>query len=74
MSTTSTTSRGNPTTFPEEYQFDGTNYIAFRDRVLIAAELRGADGYLDGSIPRPEQPGGDAKPAASTTAPATATE
>ncbi|KAG6822013.1 hypothetical protein H0H92_015666, partial [Tricholoma furcatifolium] len=33
---------------------------------MIAAQLRGADGYLDGSIERPEQPDGGAKPVVTT--------
>ncbi|KAG6826764.1 hypothetical protein H0H87_006383 [Tephrocybe sp. NHM501043] len=44
------TAGGNPPIFPDDCQFDGTNHIAFRDRVLIAASLQGAYGYLDGSI------------------------
>ncbi|KAG6838143.1 hypothetical protein C0991_001532 [Blastosporella zonata] len=46
-------SNHNPPTFPDDLQFDGTNYIAFRDRVLIAAQLRGAEGYLTGAITKP---------------------
>ncbi|KAG6895472.1 hypothetical protein C0993_009530, partial [Termitomyces sp. T159_Od127] len=43
----------NPPTFPDEFLFDGTNYVMFRDQVLLAARLKGAEGYLDGTIPAP---------------------
>ena len=53
----------NPPTFPEEAHFDGTNFAAFRDRVLIAARTRGARGYLDGTItdPRTAKKSGEQK-------------
>ncbi|KAG6807209.1 hypothetical protein H0H92_008400 [Tricholoma furcatifolium] len=56
MSSNTTAQGGGPPTFPDDCQFDGTNYLAFRDRVLLAASLRGAEGYLDGSIEKPESP------------------
>ncbi|KAF5375858.1 hypothetical protein D9615_008280 [Tricholomella constricta] len=43
----------NPPNFPEDQQFDGTNYVNFKSRVLIAARGRGARGYLDGTIAKP---------------------
>ncbi|KAG6871886.1 hypothetical protein C0995_015409 [Termitomyces sp. Mi166 len=49
-----TTNSGyNPPMFTEELHFDGTNYITFRDRVLLAACSCGAHGYLEGTIPKP---------------------
>ena len=53
MTSTTLGGNSNPPTFPEEFLFDGTNYIMFRDRVLLAAKLRGAEGYLDGTIGTP---------------------
>ena len=50
----SSTNSSNPPTFPEEVHFDGTNYLTFKSRVLIAARARGAQGYLDGSIIKPK--------------------
>lgn len=44
----------NPPNFPEESHFDGTNYSTFKNRVLIAARARGARGYLDGTIKKPD--------------------
>ena len=52
-STTSSGGNSNPPTFPEEFLFDGTNYIMFRDQVLLAARLRGTKGYLNGTIETP---------------------
>ena len=52
-STTSSGGNSNPPTFPEEFLFDRTNYTMFRDRVLLAARLKGAKGYLDGTIEAP---------------------
>ncbi|KAG6867570.1 hypothetical protein C0993_001072 [Termitomyces sp. T159_Od127] len=40
----------NPPTFPEESQFDETNFASFQDSVLIAACTRGTRGYLDGTV------------------------
>ncbi|KAG5719221.1 hypothetical protein E4T56_gene13428 [Termitomyces sp. T112] len=48
------TNSSNPPNFPEDTHFDGTNYITFRNRVMIAARARGARGYLDGTIKKPE--------------------
>ncbi|KAG6862453.1 hypothetical protein C0991_011519 [Blastosporella zonata] len=47
------TSNNLPPTFPDDQQFDGDNYIAFRDRALLAARARGALGYLNGTITKP---------------------
>ncbi|KNZ73534.1 hypothetical protein J132_01341 [Termitomyces sp. J132] len=68
----STTNLGgsNPPIFPDDCQFDGTNYTLFRDRVVIAVQLKGADGYLGGSILAPHS---ETKPSP-TASPATATE
>ena len=44
----------NPPNFPEEAHFDGMNYATFKNRVMIAARARGARGYLDGTIGKPE--------------------
>ncbi|KAG6883555.1 hypothetical protein C0992_008493, partial [Termitomyces sp. T32_za158] len=56
------TSSSNPPIFPEELQFNGTNYVNFKSRVLIAARAHGAKGYLDGMIKRPEDPPADTPP------------
>ncbi|KAG6860961.1 hypothetical protein C0991_011754, partial [Blastosporella zonata] len=47
------TSNNLPPTFPDDQQFDGDNYIAFRDRALLAARARGALNYLNGKITQP---------------------
>ncbi|KAG5332576.1 hypothetical protein C0989_006837 [Termitomyces sp. Mn162] len=60
----------NPPIFPDDCQFDGTNYTLFRDQVVIAAQLKGADGYLGGSTLAPHL---ETKPSP-TASPATATE
>ncbi|KAG6807776.1 hypothetical protein H0H92_006426 [Tricholoma furcatifolium] len=69
MSNNVTTHGRGPPTFPDECQFDGTNYLSFRDRVILAASLRGAEGYLDGTIekPDPEKPAQTPSPGAPTT-------
>ncbi|KAG6838398.1 hypothetical protein C0991_011919, partial [Blastosporella zonata] len=50
------TSNNLPPTFPDDQQFDGDNYIAFRDRALLAARARGALNYLNGTITKPSPP------------------
>ncbi|KAG6808660.1 hypothetical protein H0H92_003355, partial [Tricholoma furcatifolium] len=62
----------NPPNFPEDAHFDGNNYTTFKNRVLIAARARGARGYLDGTIPRPETPSIDPEPGESKTSAAVA--
>ncbi|KAG6839076.1 hypothetical protein C0991_006168 [Blastosporella zonata] len=47
------TSNNLPPTFPNNQQFDGDNYVAFRDRALLLARARGALGYLNGTIMKP---------------------
>ncbi|KAG6867200.1 hypothetical protein C0993_005814 [Termitomyces sp. T159_Od127] len=47
------TSNSGPPTFPEDQQFDGTNFVHFKNRVLIAAQAHGAKGYLEGTISKP---------------------
>ena len=37
-------------TFSENDKFDGTNWIAFKTMVIIAAEVWEAIGYLDSNI------------------------
>lgn len=51
--TTATGGNSNPPTFPDEFLFNGTNYITFRDRILLVAQLKGAEGYLEGSVKEP---------------------
>ncbi|KAH0579592.1 hypothetical protein H2248_002443 [Termitomyces sp. 'cryptogamus'] len=51
---TGNTNTPNPPTFPNKSHFDGTNFVLFRDRVLIAAQTCGARRYLDGSIVNPD--------------------
>ncbi|KAG5336845.1 hypothetical protein C0989_011783 [Termitomyces sp. Mn162] len=63
------TSSNGPPTFPEEIQLDGTNFVHFENRVMIAAQARGARGYLEGEILKPEPvkaPPMDEKPAETT--------
>ncbi|KAF9466222.1 hypothetical protein BDZ94DRAFT_1158464, partial [Collybia nuda] len=45
----STNNSTTPPIFPENDQFDGKNFTAFKTRVLIAAKARGARGYLEGA-------------------------
>jgi hypothetical protein len=47
------TSTTVPPTFAEPSKFNGSNWIAWKGLVNIAVNLRGAYGYLDGTIPRP---------------------
>ncbi|KAJ3552018.1 hypothetical protein NP233_g12968 [Leucocoprinus birnbaumii] len=49
--TTSTFS--GPPTFSDSDKFDGTNWIAFKNMITIAAKVRGAMGYLTGDIRDP---------------------
>ena len=42
-----------PPTFTENDKFDGLNWIAFKNLIIVAAEVCGAMGYLDGSIRDP---------------------
>ncbi|KAG6852635.1 hypothetical protein C0991_010302 [Blastosporella zonata] len=47
------TSNNLPPTFPDDQQFDGDNYAAFRDCALLAARARGALNYLTRMITKP---------------------
>ncbi|KAG6887324.1 hypothetical protein C0995_016170 [Termitomyces sp. Mi166 len=49
----STNSVHNSSMFAEELHFDRTNFITFRDRILIAAQFCNAHGYLEGMVPKP---------------------
>jgi len=39
--------------FPDNEKFDGTNWITWSKSILIAACIRGAYGYLTGTIKKP---------------------
>ena len=51
----SSTNLSNPPNLPEDMHFDGTNYITFKNQVLIAARAWGACRYLDGTIKKLEE-------------------
>jgi len=42
-----------PPTFTENDKFDGLNWIAFKNLIIVATEVCGAMGYLDESIRDP---------------------
>jgi hypothetical protein len=44
-----------PPTFPEASKFNRSNWVAWKGLVTIAINLRGAYGYLDGTILEPTQ-------------------
>jgi hypothetical protein len=46
-------SGSGPPTFAESAKFDRSNWVTWSGLIKIAAELRGAFGYLDGSINNP---------------------
>ncbi|KAF5375887.1 hypothetical protein D9615_008209 [Tricholomella constricta] len=51
----STANGGNSIpSFPDDEKFDGSNFVSFKIRILIAARARGALGYLFGATKRPE--------------------
>jgi hypothetical protein len=72
MSTTSL-----PPTFAEASKFNGSNWVAWKGLMMIAANLCAVSGYLDGSTPKPSQTPQNiplpASPAATTTVTASAT-
>jgi len=39
--------------FPDNEKFDRTNWITWSENILIAARMRGAYGYLTGTIKKP---------------------
>ena len=43
-------STGSTLTFTENDKFDGTNWTSWRRLIRLAANQRGAIGYLEGSI------------------------
>ena len=43
----------SPPLFPDNEKFDGTNWIAWSENILIATCMRGASGYLNGTIKWP---------------------
>lgn len=49
----STTGGSTPPMFSDNDKFDGTNWVAWSNLIRIAAEVRGAMGYLEGTIPNP---------------------
>ncbi|EKM75878.1 hypothetical protein AGABI1DRAFT_45716, partial [Agaricus bisporus var. burnettii JB137-S8] len=46
-------SHNTPPIFADIDKFDGTNWVAWRGLIEIAAELRGVSGYLEGTITQP---------------------
>ncbi|KAG6815922.1 hypothetical protein H0H87_010147 [Tephrocybe sp. NHM501043] len=66
------THSANPPNFPEDAHFDGTNYISFKNRVLIAARARGARGHLEGTTKRPTTPTHKSEPSPTDSTPETA--
>ncbi|KIJ52111.1 hypothetical protein M422DRAFT_79458, partial [Sphaerobolus stellatus SS14] len=48
-----TTSSGPPT-FPDVERFTESNFSTWSMRIRIAANIRGAGGYIDGSIQKPD--------------------
>ncbi len=46
----SSKSRLSPPLLPDNEKFDGTNYIEWSESILMACQLRGVRGYLDGTI------------------------
>jgi len=46
----SSTRGASPPLFPDNEKFDGMNWIAWSENILIAAHMRGASGYLNGTI------------------------
>ncbi len=49
-------STNTPPKMPDEDKFDGVNWIPWSKWIKITSRLRGAHGYLDGTIPRPAEP------------------
>jgi gag-polypeptide of LTR copia-type len=46
-------------------KFDGTNWVEWKGTILSAADARGLNGYLDGTITKPPDPSpGQAAPTA----------
>jgi hypothetical protein len=61
-----------PPTFAEPSRFNGSNWVAWKGLVTIAANLHAAYGYLDGTTPRPSPtPQNTPLPASLTTTPTT---
>ncbi|KXN80853.1 hypothetical protein AN958_07124 [Leucoagaricus sp. SymC.cos] len=46
-------SNNGPPIFPDHDKFNGTNWLAWKNMITIAAEVRGAMGYLTGIIQDP---------------------
>lgn len=48
----------SPPLFPEIEKFNGTNYLEWSEKILMACRVRGARGYLEGTIvqPSPTEP------------------
>jgi len=42
-----------PPTFVEYDKFDGTNWTAWKESILIVIKSKGLEGYLNGSIINP---------------------
>ena len=49
----SSTGGASPPLFPDNEKFDGTNWIAWSKNILIAARMREASNYLNGTVKQP---------------------
>jgi len=64
---------GSTPTFAENEKFDGMNWASWRRLIHLAANQRGAMGYLEGSIKQPVTTSNTSTPGKATTLPAPAT-
>ncbi|PPQ91523.1 hypothetical protein CVT25_008791 [Psilocybe cyanescens] len=52
---TSKSGRLSPPILPDSEKFNGTNYLEWKETILMACCVRGAQGYLEGRIMNPAQ-------------------
>jgi len=45
--------RNPPPVYADEDKFDGTNWVTWSKHINIAVQLKGASGYLNGTISNP---------------------
>jgi len=64
---------GSTPTFAKNNKFDRTNWASWRRLIRLAANQRGAMGYLEGSIKQPVMTNNTSTPGKATTLPAPAT-
>lgn len=58
-----------PPILPDNEKFDGSNYLEWRETILMACRVRGARGYLEGTIVNPIPAPSNSSPSSESSSP-----